>query len=582
VSVSIVCDTGATLHDTTQVSDFVMRRRMAARNEMARNLPLASPPKRTKLDIFGSSDASALKASSWHAGTQSRRLCDEIEEMHGRQAFQEDCAMGKCVSAVGSPAGMADSARENASGASPLRRKVVSKDSGVKPYDRDSKPDGCVFEMDMAEEPDSSVASAPANSSTGTESRGPACEQSVQMEGGVFAMDEETAAAAKGTSPQPNPGSDSGDSAMVQEELPELERRSVAQGHPAAYSSTSEAEASALAVLHAMAAGAVASLGDAKTGGADKSSQSRAGTRAAGIGGGKHPQLPVLVKSDGTTMVVSEDMLNKMGIPLAAPATGGTSHTPVLPAVSALALPMESPATKAASGFQGMSLDTPTARTGDASSGKVLTAVGVLTSVQDSGTHTACSTAAQGATDIYIKAGAALGSHVVAALAESISGASGGGEAAVSGNARAGGLNEEELSTADEAAIAALQELGAAGGRWSHEGGGRGGAREAGSGSASSGGTSINSRHGAARGRQVTRSCPGCSERISIACKFCTLCGYMFRQRSHAQPSSNSQVKLLKMSRESVALCYFCTWRAAKHGKPPKDVTRPYTLNPKP
>lgn len=42
----------------------------------------------------------------------------------------------------------------------------------------------------------------------------------------------------------------------------------------------------------------------------------------------------------------------------------------------------------------------------------------------------------------------------------------------------------------------------------------------------------VNSRHGAARGRQVTRACPGCDERISIACKFCTLCGYKFRGAS--------------------------------------------------
>jgi len=39
----------------------------------------------------------------------------------------------------------------------------------------------------------------------------------------------------------------------------------------------------------------------------------------------------------------------------------------------------------------------------------------------------------------------------------------------------------------------------------------------------------VNSRHGAARGRQVTRSCPGCGERISIACKLCSLCGHKFR-----------------------------------------------------
>jgi hypothetical protein len=39
----------------------------------------------------------------------------------------------------------------------------------------------------------------------------------------------------------------------------------------------------------------------------------------------------------------------------------------------------------------------------------------------------------------------------------------------------------------------------------------------------------------------VTRSCPGCSQRISIACKFCTLCGYTFRRstaQNQSQPST--------------------------------------------
>mmetsp|Transcript_3777 Transcript_3777/g.5961 ORF Transcript_3777/g.5961 Transcript_3777/m.5961 type:complete len:352 (+) Transcript_3777:72-1127(+) len=50
----------------------------------------------------------------------------------------------------------------------------------------------------------------------------------------------------------------------------------------------------------------------------------------------------------------------------------------------------------------------------------------------------------------------------------------------------------------------------------------------------------VNSRHGAARGRQVTRCCPGCSERISIACKVCSLCGYKFRGGSIKEGSSSA------------------------------------------
>ena len=528
------------------------------------NMPLASPPKRTRLDIFGSSDSSsALKASSWHAGTQSLRLCDEIEEMHGRQAFREDCAMGQCLAGVGSMGAAPDSRRENASGTSPLRRKVSKGEQGVKPYERD-KPEGCVFEMDMAEESECSAASAPANAATGTESRGPACEQgsSAQMEGAVFAMDEELAASAKGTSPPPNPGSDSGDLSMAQDEQPKAEASrggSLQAGGRVAASSTSEAEASALAVLHAMASGTIVPpQGDAVKASTGQRMQLGNGSAASGSGGSL--QLPVLVKSDGTTMVVSEDILNKMGIPLVPPTAAAANG---LPAVPALAFPIESPATKAASGFQGMSLDTPTgARAGDNASGgnassgasagapatsvgmsttcdAVLTAIGVLTpvtSVQARGLPPAPSGVVQHErTDMYKKAGS---SQMVAALAESISGAGG---ACNGGRQGIIGQRDEELSTADEAAIAALQELGAAGGRWGKDGGGRGGRGDA-SASGTAGGGSINSRHGAARGRQVTRSCPGCSERISIACKFCTLCGYTFRRSStnasQSQPST--------------------------------------------
>ncbi|KAJ1494490.1 hypothetical protein T484DRAFT_2501439 [Baffinella frigidus] len=48
----------------------------------------------------------------------------------------------------------------------------------------------------------------------------------------------------------------------------------------------------------------------------------------------------------------------------------------------------------------------------------------------------------------------------------------------------------------------------------------------------------VNSRHGAARGRQVTRSCPGCGERISIACKLCSLCGHKFRGGASRDPGT--------------------------------------------
>jgi len=70
-----------------------------------------------------------------------------------------------------------------------------------------------------------------------------------------------------------------------------------------------------------------------------------------------------------------------------------------------------------------------------------------------------------------------------------------------------------ELSSADADAIAALQALGCA------ESDIVSPISEAG----------VNSRHGAARGRAVTRACPCCTGRISIACKLCNLCGYTFR-----------------------------------------------------
>lgn len=237
-------------------------------------------------------------------------------------------------------------------------------------------------------------------------------------------------------------------------------------------------------------------------------------------------------------MVANEDLLKKLGIPLKAAVTA-SAH--------ALPFPMESPATKAATQVMGMSLDTPTAaRVGadtpvaknlgtgmNATSDKVLTAIGVLSPVAGAG-HSA---------DAGLMGGS---SQVVSALAHSIAGAEGGRHAALDAaagkddNRRAG---EEELSTADEAAIAALQELGACG-RWGKDGGRGGGSRavDSPSGGSGAGGSSINSRHGAARGRQVTRSCPGCWQRISIACKFCTLCGYTFRrstaQNNQSQPST--------------------------------------------
>jgi len=81
-----------------------------------------------------------------------------------------------------------------------------------------------------------------------------------------------------------------------------------------------------------------------------------------------------------------------------------------------------------------------------------------------------------------------------------------------------------ELSSADAQAIAALQELG------SNVGLTTGPQRAQGLGLVLTSTVSgVNSRHGAARGRAVTRACPGCSGRISIACKHCSLCGYKFR-----------------------------------------------------
>ena len=323
----------------------------------------------------------------------------------------------------------------------------------------------------------------------------------------------------------------------------------------------------ALAVLHAMASGIVGGAG----GGSEPASAGAASmTVPPPAGAGVFPgagqvgaaQAPLLVKSDGTRIVMSPDLLRKMGLvsqglglapPGRAPASDSNASTS--PAANVPAVPLESPATAAAGGFNGMSLDTPkgngisvdsplaTQRPAGAellgscitpSCDSIVSAIKVLSGPS-------CAPAAAAAD----KVGGS--SQLVAALAESIAGAQsdaagnrfshavaaaeeafgvdqpGGGDGA--------GLEDEGLSTADEAAIAALQELGSSAGRWGREGG-RGSAA---SGAGGGAGGSINSRHGAARGRQVTRSCPGCSERISIACKFCTLCGYTFRRSSVRQ-----------------------------------------------
>jgi hypothetical protein len=534
---------------------------MAARNEVAaaQNMPLMSPPKRTRLNIFGSSDTSALKAASWHAGTQFS-LSDEVEEMHGRRAFEEDYGAGMSV-AADSPgtAGAQVPSQVPASCASPLRRKVASRaDSSIKVFDEQSAArfsDSGVFDMEM-EECDSSSAAAQASAAAPqasaaagatpfgpfaagagsqspqlkaerVESRGPASEQGLQIEGAVFAMDDEVAASGKGTSPQPKPAADAGGMPMAEKEPPHYYEpaRTVGGGGggggggrsscSVGATATSEAEASALAVLHAMAAGVLAQ------------------PRVAKANHHLRQQLPVLVKSDGSTGVVNDELLKKMGIPLKAPG---------IASAQALPFPIESPASKAATQVMGMSLNTPTAaRVGADTPGgtqrgagvnsicdRVLTAIGVLSPV------------AGGAEDTSVIGG----SRVVAALADSIAGGECGihealgAEAGTDESRRAG---EDELSTADEAAIAALQELGAAGGRWAKDRGGGFGAVDSTSGGSGAGGSSINSRHGAARGRQVTRSCPGCSQRISIACKFCTLCGYTFRRstaQNQSQPST--------------------------------------------
>jgi hypothetical protein len=539
---------------------------MAARNEVAaaHNMPLMSPPKRTRLNIFGSSDTSALKAASWHAGTQFS-LSDEVEEMHRRRAFEEDYGAGRSADAGGpGAAGAQVLSQVPASCASPLRRKVAARaDSSIKVFDEQSAArfsDSGVFDMEMGEECDSSSAAAqpsaaaaqPGAASGGTpfgppaagagsqspqlkaervESRGPASEQGLQMEGAVFAMDDEVAASCKGTSPQPKPAADPGDMPMSAKEPPHYEpARTVGGGgggggggsssSRVTATATSEAEASALAVLHAMAAGVLAQ------------------PRVAKANHHLQQQLPVLVKSDGSTGVVNDELLKKMGIPLKAPG---------IASAQALPFPIESPASKAATQVMGMSLNTPTAaRVGADTPGgthrgatvnsmcdRVLTAIGVLSPVAG-GAGSTEETSGMG------------GSRVVAALADSIAGGECGiheawdAEAGTDESRRGG---EDELSTADEAAIAALQELGAAGGRWAKDGG-RGcgsGAVDSASGGSGAGGSSINSRHGAARGRQVTRSCPGCSQRISIACKFCTLCGYTFRRstaQNQSQPST--------------------------------------------
>jgi len=536
---------------------------MAARNETmaARNMPLTSPPKRTRLDIFGTSaeKASALKASSWHAGTQFS-LSEEVEELHGRRAFDEDVSMGQCFNSIGSLG--ANSSRETASGESPLRRKVASKpdSGGVRVYERDSGRfsdggSGGVFEMDMGEEVESVAASAPTKQFTGSmcgvlcgtstsieshrqtagwkESPGQGgVKGGAQSEGGVFDMHADVSAgtSTQGTSLQSLPVTDIWGLAAAEKE-PSNAGTVGDESSEARASATSEAEASALAVLHAMAAGIVAPMRThTHTHGIGASAANWsigaavAAAASANAANKDSQQLPVLVKSDGTTMIVSEEFLTKMGIPLVAPAA--------LLRAGALPFPQASPATMAASGFMGMSLDTPKGARADAfnSAGApintgcdaVLKALGMLSSAD-----------MRAATASGSDAG--MHSAAVAMLTESIA-------SSASSREYTGAMShnecEEGLSVADEAAIAALQELGASAGRWSNEGGRGSRAGDSPSGSGP-GGSSINSRHGAARGRQVTRSCPGCAERISIACKFCTLCGYTFR-RSSTQPSQPS------------------------------------------
>jgi len=420
---------------------------MAARNEVAatHNMPLMSPPKRTRLNIFGSSDTSALKAASWHAGTQFS-LSDEVEEMHGRRAFEEDYGAGRSADAGGpGEAGAQMPLQVTASCASPLRRKVAARaDSSIKVFDEQSAArfsDSGVFDMEMGEECDSSSAAAqpsaaaaqPSAVSGGTpfgppaagagsqspqlkservESRGPASEQGLQMEGAVFAMDDEVAASGKGTSPQPKPAADPGDMPMAAKEPPHCEpARTVGGGggggggggsssssssSSVTATATSEAEASALAVLHAMAAGVLAQ------------------PRVAKANHHLQHQLPVLVKSDGSTGVVNDELLKKMGIPLKAPG---------IASAQALPFPIESPASKAATQVMGMSLNTPTAaRVGTDTPGgthrgttvnsmcdRVLTAIGVLSPVAG-GAGSNEETSGMG------------GSRVVAALADSIAG----------------------------------------------------------------------------------------------------------------------------------------------------------------
>ena len=217
--------------------------------------------------------------------------------MHGRRAFAEDCGAGRGI-AAGSPGapGAQAAAQMAASCGSPLRRKVVSKaDPSIKVFDEQSAvkfADSGVFDMEMGEEGDGSAAAAQPGASAGAtpfgppaagagsqspqpkaervESRGPASEQGLQVEGAVFAMDDDAAASGKGTSPQPKPAADSGDMSMAEKEPPPA-REDPACGSSSSVSisssssssgvtatATSEAEASALAVLHAMAAGVLA------------------------------------------------------------------------------------------------------------------------------------------------------------------------------------------------------------------------------------------------------------------------------------------------------------------------------------
>ncbi|EKX42298.1 hypothetical protein GUITHDRAFT_141255 [Guillardia theta CCMP2712] len=456
-----------------------------------RQPPLASPQKRTKLDIFGSDNS--VKASSWH-GRPSGRTWRLAWEPEGEGEGEEEEVM------KGLPPKVV--ARTN----SPTRRKLVVRGNSFETKDSPNFENGTIFEMEVEEPEDKKDKENDKDKEKGEEEEeGREEDQQCEVKG------KKASSSSSSSSDQKAAGGPAKSTLDDKKTKLQQDGNALLPAIPALVgggNADTENAAAALAMLQNMAGGVATGAGGA--GGMmvlgmlrGKQEEER---RQGGDGGvrGSEQQVPVLVKSDGTKIPLSGELLSKLGVPwlAAVPMEGkggrGGEHRRAAAGEEErrrALWPEESPSTSAARGVQGMNLNLESPEKQEE----------------------------EGRKEEAPKKGAEVRGKSTRR-----------GEAAASKDRDKVG----ELSRADEAAIAALQELGASVEAWeSSEEAGR---RNRSSGSLQSpgtGGSSVNSRHGAARGRQVTRACPGCGERISIACKFCALCGYTFRRPS-SQPNS--------------------------------------------